>query len=233
MGGYGVCGAGGGCWWSFTVPGRACEPGQVRCGMQPQLSPMMQPPPPAGCTGSAPPGAGGGFGAGTDTIGAVAAIAAALPKDSPTASTSAAAPPHSAATSLSRLVMIPNVGPRRPMRRSRGQSLSRSMEYTADNYGYAFRPPARGAPSGCSAPESISSAQWTRRDGRPSRLGDRILREAGQYDVVAPRAHLACVGSAQPWHSRCAVLPAGAIRTRSAAGHTDGAARVDALATTQ
>jgi hypothetical protein len=37
-------------------PVRRCEPGQVMRGIQPQLRPIMQPPPPTGCTGKAPPG---------------------------------------------------------------------------------------------------------------------------------------------------------------------------------
>lgn len=37
------------------VPGRAYGVGQVRCGIHPQFRLMMQPPPPAGCTGVSPP----------------------------------------------------------------------------------------------------------------------------------------------------------------------------------
>lgn len=47
----------------------------------------MQPPPPAGCTGKAPPGAGGGAGVTLDEA-AVAAIAVASPGNQPSAKTS-------------------------------------------------------------------------------------------------------------------------------------------------
>ena len=49
----------------------------------------MQPPPPAGCTGKAPPGVGGGAGATLEDEVAVAAHAAASPADQPNAKISA------------------------------------------------------------------------------------------------------------------------------------------------
>ncbi|OCB35411.1 hypothetical protein A9X02_21745 [Mycobacterium malmoense] len=68
--------------------------------MQPQLSPMMQPPPPAGCTGRAPPGVGGGAGATFEEEATVATLAVASPGDQPKATTSAAPQAHSAAAVL-------------------------------------------------------------------------------------------------------------------------------------
>jgi len=58
--------------------------------MHPQLSPMMQPPPPTGWTGTAPPGAGGG----TDELALAAGVARVA---RPPAKTNAATHPHSAA----------------------------------------------------------------------------------------------------------------------------------------
>lgn len=60
----------------------------------------MQPPPPAGCTGKAPPGVGGGAGVTLDEEGAVAARAVASPADQPNATTSAAPQAHNVAAVL-------------------------------------------------------------------------------------------------------------------------------------
>ena len=90
-----------------------------------------------------------------------------------------------------------------------GQALSRSMEYTADNHGYAFRPEgARRAIGVLSAGKYLLQVGGFRRHGRPGRRGDGILRLAGQHVGVASGEHLARGGAAQPRRSGLAVLPA-------------------------
>src|SRR5947209_3763254 len=65
--------------------------------MQPQLSPMTQPPPPTGCTGNAPPaGRGGVDTTGDDGLAAPASDSTDPPAPRPTAKTKAA-PPNIAA----------------------------------------------------------------------------------------------------------------------------------------
>ena len=61
---------------------------------------MMQPPPPAGCTGKAPPGAGGGAGVTLDEEVAFVVLAAASPAAQPNAKTSAAPQAPNAAAVL-------------------------------------------------------------------------------------------------------------------------------------
>lgn len=105
---YGLSGAGAWCCWLLALPGWGCglEPGQVTLRMQPQLSPITQPPPPTGWTGRAPPGFDGDGGAGVVCDDAAAAVAPA--GGAPTGKRSTAAQPHSAAAVLSiRWVMFP------------------------------------------------------------------------------------------------------------------------------
>ncbi len=59
----------------------------------------MQPPPPTGCTGKAPPGVGGGAGVTLDEA-AVVVVGVVAPGDQPTARTSAATQAHNAAAVL-------------------------------------------------------------------------------------------------------------------------------------
>ena len=90
-----------------------------------------------------------------------------------------------------------------------GQSLSRSMEYTADNYGYAFRPAgARHAHRRTERRKVSAQVGGFRRHGRPGDIGDRILRLVGQHAVLASGEYLARGSATQPCRRGLAVLPA-------------------------
>jgi hypothetical protein len=80
----------------------------------------MQPPPPAGCTGKAPPGAGGRAGVTLDEEVAFAGRVARSPSDQPNARTNAAPQAHNAvAVPLRPCRMATTVVSRRPTRRTR------------------------------------------------------------------------------------------------------------------